>query len=228
MSKSAPETPAAGDAAPQGKSIIKKLRIPAIILAIVLVEGIAAFLYLPGAPQANQAVASSGDEHGDSGENVDEHGDAKDESSAADSHDAKSDEHGHKAEKKDEGHGGHGGHGAEEPKKKVFVGEQAEIDLGQYNVTGYQPVSNTTLIITFHLYGTVKAKHADDFGQRLEENKHRIRDNVIAIVRSADVTDLTDAGLGLIKRRVLETTNKTLGKPLVQSVMFSEFSFFEQ
>src|SRR5436853_128840 len=43
-----------------------------------------------------------------------------------------------------------------------------------------------------------------------------------------EVTDLTDAGLGLIKRRILETTNKTLGKPLLQGVVFSEFSFVEQ
>ena len=48
------------------------------------------------------------------------------------------------------------------------------------------------------------------------------------IVRSAEITDLTDAGLGLIKRRILETTNKALGKPLLQGVMFSEFSFVEQ
>ena len=59
-------------------------------------------------------------------------------------------------------------------------------------------------------------------------NKHRIRENVIIIIRSAEVTDLTDAGLGLIKRRILETTNKTLGKPLLQEVVFSEFSFIEQ
>jgi hypothetical protein len=224
MSKPATEAPAGDAAAPQGKSLVKKLRIPGIILAIVLVEGIAAFFYLPGAPQATQAVASSGDEHADSGEDGEEQT-GHDDAHGADSHAAKGDEHGHKTEKKDEGHGG--GHG-EEPKKKVIIGEQAEIDLGQYNVTGYQPVSNTTLIITFHLYGTVKTKHADDFAQRFEESKHRVRDNIIAIVRSAEVTDLTDAGLGLIKRRVLETTNKTLGKPLVQSVMFSEFSFFEQ
>jgi flagellar FliL protein len=55
-----------------------------------------------------------------------------------------------------------------------------------------------------------------------------VRDNVIVIIRSAEITDLTDAGLGLIKRRILETTNKTLGKPLLQGVVFSEFSFVEQ
>jgi flagellar FliL protein len=200
---------------------VKKLRIPGIILAIVLVEAIAAYFYLPGAPQTSQAIASTGEENADASDEA-EHSDSADDAHASGGHGAKAD--GHKADKKDEGHGGHG----EEAKKKVAIGDQSEIDLGQFNVTGYQPVSNSTLIITFHLYGTVKTKHTDDFEQRFEESKHRVRDNIIAIVRSAEVTDLTDAGLGLIKRRVLETTNKTLGKPLVQSVMFSEFSFFEQ
>ena len=51
---------------------------------------------------------------------------------------------------------------------------------------------------------------------------------MIVIIRSAEIADLTDAGLGLIKRRILETTNKTLGKPILQAVMFSDFSFVEQ
>jgi len=120
-------------------------------------------------------------------------------------------------------HGGHE-HGA----KPVSHGEQQEVDLGEYTVTGYQPVSSSTMFITFHLYATVQHKNREEFAKRLEENKHRIRDNVIVIIRSAEITDLTDAGLGLIKRRILETTNKTLGKPLLQAVVFSEFSFVEQ
>jgi len=32
----------------------------------------------------------------------------------------------------------------------------------------------------------------------------------------------------LIKRRVLEKINRTLGKPLVQGVIVSDFSFIEQ
>ena len=95
-------------------------------------------------------------------------------------------------------------------------------------VTAYQPVSSSTLFISFHLYGSVTERQTEEFDRRLEDNKHRIRDNIIVIVRSAEITDLTDAGLGLIKRRILETTNKALGKPLLQGVMFSEFSFVEQ
>ena len=75
---------------------------------------------------------------------------------------------------------------------------------------------------------SVLDKHGDELARRLEEHKHQVRDNIIVIIRSAEITDLTDAGLGLIKRRILETTNKTLGKPLLQGIMFSDFSFVEQ
>ena len=60
-----------------------------------------------------------------------------------------------------------------------------------------------------------------------EENRHRFRESVIVIVRSSDLADLTDAGLGLIKRKVLEKTNRALGKPLLKDVVFSEFSLVE-
>ena len=107
-------------------------------------------------------------------------------------------------------------------------GSTQEVDLGEFTVTAYQPVSSSTLFISFHLYGSVTERQSEEFAKRMEDNKHRIRDNVIVIVRSAEITDLTDAGLGLIKRRILETTNKALGKPLLQGVMFSDFSFVEQ
>jgi hypothetical protein len=48
------------------------------------------------------------------------------------------------------------------------------------------------------------------------------------IVRGAEITDLTDAGLGLMKRKILDRANRTLGKPLLQTVVVSDFSFIEQ
>ena len=42
------------------------------------------------------------------------------------------------------------------------------------------------------------------------------------------MNDLTDPALGLLKRKILETTNKALGKPMLQGVVFSEFTFLEQ
>lgn len=108
------------------------------------------------------------------------------------------------------------------------VVDQVEVDLGEFSVSAFQPVSNTTLRIDFHLFGTVGAEDESEFLTRMEENLHRFREQVIVTVRGADVTDLTDAGLGLIKRKILEKTNKTLGKPLLRVVIFSDFSFIEQ
>ena len=42
------------------------------------------------------------------------------------------------------------------------------------------------------------------------------------------MTDLTDAGLGLIKRMILEKSNRALGKPLLHEAIFSRFSFEER
>ena len=105
---------------------------------------------------------------------------------------------------------------------------QVELDLGQFSVTAYQPASNTTLRIDFHLFGTVAAEDEKEFLRRMQDNLHRFREQVIVTVRSADVTDLTDAGLGLLKRKIQEKTNQTLGKPLLRVVIFSDFSFIEQ
>lgn len=108
------------------------------------------------------------------------------------------------------------------------IKNQREVDLGTFTVTAFQPLSNTTMRIDFHLYGTVSKDDEEDFTMAWDENQHRLRDQVIVTLRSSELGDLTDAGLGLIKRRILEKTNRTLGKPYLRSVIFSDFSFIEQ
>jgi flagellar FliL protein len=179
-----------------------KIKIAVIILAVVVIEWLVAYFYLPGSSPAPHATDAEGAQ------------------TEAAHEDAPAAEHG--------GHAAHGGGHAKTGKETVHSGDQQEVDLGEFTVTAYQPISNSTLFISFHLYGSVLYKHADDFNRRMGDNKFRIRDNVIVIIRSAEIADLTDAGLGLIKRRILETTNKALGKPILQAVMFSDFSFVEQ
>lgn len=106
--------------------------------------------------------------------------------------------------------------------------DQVEVDLGQFTVTAYQPLTNTTVRIDFQLYGTVAAEDQTAFDEAWQENTHRLRDQVIVTVRGCETAELTDAGLGLIKRKILEKFNRTLGKPLLQAVVFSDFSFIEQ
>ncbi len=210
-------TPTTTETAAARTTLVGKLKIPGIILGIVAAEWLLALLVMPGStppPPLAPAIAGAHDDLAavePAEEPTDHH-----EAAPADAH-------------ADEAHGkkdAHGDAGASTPAPRHS--DSDEVDLGNFTVSGFQPASNSTLFITFHLYGTVRHKYAREFAGRLEEHQHRIRDNIIVIIRSAEITDLTDAGLGLIKRRILETTNKTLGKPLLQEVVFSEFSFIEQ
>ena len=133
--------------------------------------------------------------------------------------------HGH-TEKTEHGkaeHGKAGDHGEAAP-----VGEEQEIDMGEYSLTAFQPASNTTLLINLHLYGTIAGEEGPFFAASYEANKHRIRDHVLTTVRSAELADLTDPGLGLIKRQILEKSNRALGKPVLLGIVFSDFVAVEQ
>lgn len=134
--------------------------------------------------------------------------------------------HGESAEKEHGAateHGKDSGHGEAEG-----AGDELEIDMGEYSLTAFQPASSTTLLINFHLYGTIALEEEHYFMGGYEANKHRIRDQVLTTIRSAEIGDLTDPGLGLIKRQILEKTNRTLGKPVLQGIVFSDFVAVEQ
>lgn len=231
----APHAPAAEEKPSSSKS---KLIIALGVLVVTLAECVGAYLYLPAATASNagpdlsevtvedvmQPKAAADDKHGEHGKKA-EHGkgDAHAKGDAhgkADDH-GKADEHG-----KGDGHGKSDEHGKHGPVR--IAGENHEMDMGQFRVTAFQALSNTTLRVDFHLYGIVADGSDEEFASLLEAKKQRFRDQVITTIRSVDMTDFTEAGLGLIKRRILETTNKTLGKPLLQSVLFSDFSFVEQ
>jgi hypothetical protein len=103
-----------------------------------------------------------------------------------------------------------------------------EVDLGIFNVTRYNPSTNTTMAIDFALYGTVLAEDLPEFQRLFESNQARVREQIIMTLHGAVAADLTDPGLGLIKRRILEKTNRALGQPLVRELLFSKFNFVER
>jgi flagellar FliL protein len=106
--------------------------------------------------------------------------------------------------------------------------EELEVDLGKFDVNSYQPKANTTSIIDFHLYATIASSDKSAFNASIEQNRNRLRDQILVIVRSADLAELTEPGLGLIKRRILEKSNAILGKAFLRTIIFGDFSFTEQ
>jgi flagellar FliL protein len=103
-----------------------------------------------------------------------------------------------------------------------------EVELGTYNITRYNPTTKTTLAIDFELFGIVLADDAAEFAHHFESSNARIKEQITLTMHSAESVDLTDAGLGLIKRQLLEKTNRALGEPLLKEVLFSKFNFVER
>lgn len=106
--------------------------------------------------------------------------------------------------------------------------DESEVDLGKFGVVVHKPAEEVTLRVNFHLVGIVPASDAAELTPLVEKTKHRLRDQVIYEIRNAETADLTDPGLGLIKRRILAKTNELFGKPHLKSIVFSEYTFLEQ
>jgi len=187
--------------------MVKHLIVAILVAVVILTECLLAYLLIPSRSDLEawaKAQASQGHAASDAG-----HGDAH---------------------AQDQGHGGHGSHG--EQGKSGHDGHEGdkeiEVDLGKYNIMVHQPTANMTLRINFHLIGTVREEDHHEFEELFGKHQHRLRDLAIFEVRSSQMEDLTDPGLGLLKRRILAKSNELFGKPLLRSVVFSDFSFLEQ
>lgn len=123
-----------------------------------------------------------------------------------------------KKKKEDEHHHDKHDHGA----------PTVEVDLGKFAITSSQPQSNALMRISFSLWGAVEEEHLHEFQELYERHKHRLRQEVIFIVRQTDVDGLTDPNLVLLKRRIQDKANFILGENLLHGVVFSEFSFIDQ
>jgi len=199
------------DAGAKKSGLSGKIKIAGILAAIVALQCLLAWFLLPSADPAAAAADTK-----------------KEKGHAADKHETH----------------------AEDPHA-----ERRECDLGKFSITSIDPSTNTTLLIDFHLYGAVLAEpehespdaggHDDGhghgkkkpegepednskFGKQLKKNKHRFRDQVIVIIRNAQMSDLSDPALGLIKRQILAKTNSLFGEPMLKEVIFSDFAVVQQ
>ncbi len=106
--------------------------------------------------------------------------------------------------------------------------ETSEVELGPFNITRFDPDSDKTLNIDFMLFGVVLLDEEADFMALFEKNRSRIGEQIVMTMHGAKISDLSSAGLGLIKRQILEKTNRTLGKPLLREVVFTKINFVER
>jgi len=103
-----------------------------------------------------------------------------------------------------------------------------EVDLGEFTISSYRLSSGTTLRLDFHLYGIVNQKLEEKFKQIWPRHVHRFRETVITTIRGAPPSELADPSLALIKRQILEKSNRLFAKEFLQGLVVSDFSLVEQ
>ncbi len=207
--------------APRSSSKMR-VRIAALLflVAVIGAECLLAALCLPIGPDSPSAAASTPHPGSKAGHAGKDKKNSKDKKDKKDKHAGNAkDAHSKDSQSKD---------GNSSDEEVADPSDQVEVDLEQFSLTAHLAASNTTMRIEFHLYGVINAADKDEFEKLVKANQHRLRDQVLVIVRSAQPRDLTDAGLGLIKRQISEKTNALLGKPLLRAVVVSDFSYIEQ
>lgn len=186
--------------------MVKPILVCTFVALVILTECLFAWFLIPSTSDLEawaKAKAAEGQTHGKAAP-ADAHGEHDPHAADAHGHDA------HVAASHGDGH------------------HQVEVELGKFNVVIHQPAANLTMRVNFHLIGTLPHESEKEFHELLAKNEHRLRDQVIFEIRNSRVEDLTDPGLALLKRKILAKSNELLGKPILRTVLFSDFSFIEQ
>lgn len=103
-----------------------------------------------------------------------------------------------------------------------------EVEIGAFNVTRFNPETDATLNVDCVIFGVILAEEEVEFLEQFAVNNSRIHEQIVMTLHAAQSADLTSAGLGLIKRQILEKTNRALGRPLLQEVVFTKINFVER
>lgn len=109
-----------------------------------------------------------------------------------------------------------------------FEADTMEVELLTDNLTRFNPETNATLNVQFSIYGVVLADELADFEELFADNTNRIHEQIMLTMHGAETADLATVGLGLIKRQILEKSNRSLGRPLLREVVFTKLNFIER
>ncbi len=105
-----------------------------------------------------------------------------------------------------------------------------EFPLGEYAVDFKPPGSDRKYSIEFRLFGTVRSKDEKKLEELFKEREGRFKDRMMLEVRNATMDELEENQLGLIRRRILATSNDILGEddPILMGIGFNDYRLIEE
>jgi flagellar basal body-associated protein FliL len=103
--------------------------------------------------------------------------------------------------------------------------ERITFELGSFEIREIRPTHNETTNVNFTAYLEMSPGATTEEVQQLDHWKHRLRDQVIIAVRTAQEADFLEPDLVRLRRIILFRVRRLLRANVVQDILFSEFTF---
>jgi len=112
-----------------------------------------------------------------------------------------------------------------EPEMEQEQQELLVLDLGHFQVEELRPTRNETVKVSFTAHVVLNPNLAPTDFQALQNCRHRLRDQIIVAVRTAQTNDFREPGLERLRRLIQIRVNQLLRQPVTESLLLSEYQF---
>ena len=103
-----------------------------------------------------------------------------------------------------------------------------EKELGEYDVTIHDSKSGTTYAVDCTVVCTINEDDKSDFEKLYEVNQYRVREQIMIQFREANIEDLAEKQLGLIKKKISKNINNLFDGKMLREVHLPEFNYYQQ
>ncbi len=102
---------------------------------------------------------------------------------------------------------------------------RATIDLGTFQVKDLRPTRNETIKVSFAIHLALHPSVGKSTVKQLERWQHRLRDQVLVVIRLSETKDFLEPNLAKFRRCISLRINRTLKAVLVSEALLTEFTF---
>ena len=106
--------------------------------------------------------------------------------------------------------------------------EIIEKDLGKYDITIHDSKSGTTYAVDCMVVCTINKDDDKTFVKMYEDNQYRVREQIMIQFREANIEDLAEKQLGLIKKKISKNINNLFDGKMLREVHLPEFNYYQQ
>lgn len=119
--------------------------------------------------------------------------------------------------------------GAEEAAKETSDENLVvEFDLGTFGET-FSPVdTDRSFRVELRLYGLIRAKNKGKMETEFHSKNGRLRHEIRKKIRNSELSELQDAQLGLLERRILTICNHLLDADMLLGIGFKDYQLIEE